>query len=128
MWLVRFPLKSQKLLGPKSRPAQTGGDRTRPACDNEQLGYAKSIMDYLFRWLELRFLSGTQLPLFVTTEATSANAGEVSNRTPRTGVSALIQDGYELGDAPLCSTCGALMVRNGGCYKCVNCGGTTGCS
>ena len=39
---------------------------------NEQLGYAKSIMDYLFRWLELRFLSGTQLSLFVTTEATSA--------------------------------------------------------
>jgi hypothetical protein len=31
---------------------------------NEHLGYAKSIMDYIFRWLELRFLSGTQLPLF----------------------------------------------------------------
>jgi ribonucleoside-diphosphate reductase alpha chain len=33
-------------------------------------------MDYLFRWLELRFLSGTQLPLFTTTAGTSANAGE----------------------------------------------------
>ena len=31
---------------------------------NEELGYAKSIMDYLFRWMELRFLSGKQLPLF----------------------------------------------------------------
>jgi len=31
---------------------------------NPELGYAKSIMDYLFRWIELRFLSGKQLPLF----------------------------------------------------------------
>ena len=43
---------------------------------NEQLGYAKSIADYIFRWLELHFLSGTQLPLFVTTAATSATVGE----------------------------------------------------
>jgi hypothetical protein len=49
-------------------------------------------MDYLFRWLELRFLTGTQLPLFVTTVAASANAGEASNQTPRTGVSALLDD------------------------------------
>jgi ribonucleoside-diphosphate reductase alpha chain len=95
---------------------------------NEQLGYVKSIMDYLFRWLELRFPSGTQLPLFVTTGATSANAGEAPNQTLPTGVSALLQDAYELGDAPLCSTCGALMVRNGSCFKCGNCGGTSGCS
>jgi ribonucleoside-diphosphate reductase alpha chain len=96
---------------------------------NEQLGYAKSIMDYLFRWLELRFLSGTQLPLFVTTAATSANPGEAPNQTPRTVVSTLLEDANEVGgDAPLCSTCGALMVRNGSCYKCVNCGGTSGCS
>jgi ribonucleoside-diphosphate reductase alpha chain len=94
---------------------------------NEQLGYAKSIMDNLFRWLELRFLSGTQLSLFVTTAATSANAGEAPNQTPRTGASALLEEVYEVGDAPLCSTCGALMVRNGSCYKCVNCGGTSGC-
>jgi hypothetical protein len=38
-----------------------------------------------FPWLELRFLSGTQLPLFVTTTATSANASEAPNQTPRTG-------------------------------------------
>jgi ribonucleoside-diphosphate reductase alpha chain len=95
---------------------------------NEQMGYAKSIMDYLFRWLELRFLSGTQLPLFVTTAATSANAGEAPNQTPRTGVSALLENAYEVEDAPLCSNCGALMVRNGSCYKCANCRGTSGCS
>jgi ribonucleoside-diphosphate reductase alpha chain len=85
-------------------------------------------MDYLFRSLELRFLSGTQLPLFTTTAETSANAGETPNQTPSTGVSVLLQDAYEVGDAPLCSTCGALMVRNGSCCKRVNCGGTSGCS
>jgi len=31
-------------------------------------------------------------------------------------------------DAPLCSECGGLMTRNGSCYKCENCGGTSGCS
>jgi ribonucleoside-diphosphate reductase alpha chain len=93
---------------------------------NEELGYAKSIMDYLFRWIELRFLSGKQLPLFVT--KATASAGEAPNQTPRAGVSALLEDAYEAGDAPLCSTCGALMVRNGSCYKCANCGATSGCS
>ncbi|HEY2040815.1 MAG TPA: hypothetical protein VGG95_14180 [Edaphobacter sp.] len=95
---------------------------------NQELGYAKSIMDYLFRWLELRFLSGTQPPLFVTTAATSANEGDAPNQTPRAGVSALLEDVYEAGDAPPCSTCGALMVRNRSCYKCGNWGGTSGCS
>ena len=31
-------------------------------------------------------------------------------------------------DAPPCTTCGAIMVRNGSCYKCLNCGETSGCS
>jgi ribonucleoside-diphosphate reductase alpha chain len=84
---------------------------------NQELGYAKSIMDYHFRWLELRFLSGTQLLLFVTTAATSASAGEAPNHTPRTGVSTLLEDAYGVGDAPLCSACGALMVRNGSCLQ-----------
>ena len=31
-------------------------------------------------------------------------------------------------DAPGCSDCGSIMVRNGSCYKCLNCGSTSGCS
>ena len=94
---------------------------------NEEMGYAKSIMDYLFRWMELRFLSGTQLPLFVTKEAASGNAGRVPNQASAS-ISHFLLFAYEVGDAPLCMTCGSLMVRNGSCYKCVNCGGTSGCS
>ena len=94
---------------------------------NEELGYAKSIMDYLFRWIELRFLSGKQLALFAAQAAADKNAGDESNQAS-TSVSQFRQDSYEAGDAPLCTTCGSLMVPNGSCYKCGNCGGTSGCS
>jgi ribonucleoside-diphosphate reductase alpha chain len=93
---------------------------------SEELGYAKSIMDYLFRWLELRFLSGKQLTLFAKTALTSEAAME-PNLSPSTVFGNLLGTS-ETGDAPLCSSCGALMVPNGSCYKCSNCGGTSGCS
>jgi ribonucleoside-diphosphate reductase alpha chain len=72
---------------------------------NEEMGYAKSIMDYLFRWMELRFLSGSQLPLFATKEAASVNAGRVPIQPPAS-ISHFLHDAYEVGDAPLCTTCG----------------------
>ena len=34
----------------------------------------------------------------------------------------------DMGDAPSCHTCGAIMVRNGSCYRCMSCGSTSGCS
>ena len=97
---------------------------------SEELGYAKSIMDYLFRWLELRFLSGKQLALFAKTASTS-NVAAVTAMEPNLASSAVfgkLLGATETGDAPLCSSCGALMVPNGSCYKCSNCGGTSGCS
>jgi ribonucleoside-diphosphate reductase alpha chain len=206
---------------------------------NEQIGYAKSIMDYLFRWIELRFLQGTQLDLFAglsaqpsipvhgtvtapantvtTTPASqvslssfaaqpplssfaagggSASASptptrpeaakpasafaayahnpilpehfpeEIQDRTaPQGGLQPGIapdlqaRSGFEssspsslgpsplsledrgiyhtasalrsvvnMGDAPSCATCGAIMTRNGSCYRCGECGSTSGCS
>jgi ribonucleoside-diphosphate reductase alpha chain len=94
---------------------------------NQELGYAKSIMDYLFRWIELHFLSGKQLALFVAHAAADKQAGDDSNQAPA-NISQSHQDGYETVDAPPCATCGSLMVPNGSCYKCGNCGGTSGCS
>ena len=94
---------------------------------NGELGYAKSIMDYLFGWMELRFLSGKQLPLFIATTTGGDNTGSESKQLPAS-VSQFRQDSYEAGDAPLCTTRGSLMVPNGSCYKCSNCGGTSGCS
>jgi len=179
---------------------------------SEELGYAKSIMDYLFRWMQLRFLSGQQLDLFanlkqstlpaaaaptsavistgspatsvISTEAqrsgetpvlfgdaTPAQAtpathelhGEAfqySDRTPpQQGIApdleasggltdngqlktenytvvdrsvfhtaSAMQSMYNMGDAPSCSTCGSIMTRNGSCYRCMECGSTSGCS
>jgi ribonucleoside-diphosphate reductase alpha chain len=153
---------------------------------NEQIGYAKSLMDYIFRWLNLRFLSGEQLTLFAGLGpqaapipetptilsgsdpdpdehnqlsrlaeemakrsftgmgSTSAPSGSIAPEATISASSAssapALQDRglfhasdamrsmYEMGDAPSCSTCGAIMVRNGSCYRCMSCGSTSGCS
>jgi ribonucleoside-diphosphate reductase alpha chain len=95
---------------------------------NEELGYAKSIMDYLFRWMQLRFLSGKQLPLFTQQMAVVERQGSEDANRATASISQYLENSYEVGDAPLCVTCGSLMVRNGSCHKCANCGGTSGCS
>jgi ribonucleoside-diphosphate reductase alpha chain len=88
---------------------------------NPQIGYAKSLMDYLFRWLELRFLKGEQGILFELQSGT---------QPPRkaTNVVEALASLVSLGDAPTCQFCGSLMTRNGSCYRCMECGGTSGCS
>ncbi len=88
---------------------------------NPKIGYAKSLMDYLFRWLELRFMKGEQGILF--------QLQSPSHPLRETGsvVKALGQV-VGLGDAPACQFCGSLMVRNGSCYRCMECGSTSGCS
>ena len=174
---------------------------------NPEIGYAKSIMDYIFRWIQMRFLSGTQLDLFaglkpsasvpvqgqvaapantvvpshysnsvILSEAkdperlhgthtaenlsttNSFDIPEYADRTPpASGIapdlsarSGLTENGQrstdnfedrgiyhtasamrsmiDMGDSPSCATCGAIMTRNGSCYRCNECGSTSGCS
>jgi len=166
---------------------------------NVQLGYAKSLMDYIFRWLNLRFLSGEQLTLFAglapqapqlpaspslapevdadedqaaaTQQHIARLAEEVAKRLNQVSSGAGVSSGggvsgggvapevrprqappaasthappmqdrglyhaadamrgmYDMGDAPSCNVCGAIMVRNGSCYRCMSCGSTSGCS
>jgi ribonucleoside-diphosphate reductase alpha chain len=228
---------------------------------DEQIGYAKSLMDYLFRWMQLRFLSGHQLSLFnlkslaaqpsatapslsfrsaaeesasaslpLSASASPSNAAILSDaldtaailsgaqaaqpsvpvtgtvnapdnivlpnepsgpwaldpdpgvpgqlagwggdpslsndrRAPQQGIAPDLTASYDLssraersaaegpasglpsvpdrglyhaatamksmynmGDAPSCSTCGSIMTRNGSCYRCMECGSTSGCS
>ena len=208
---------------------------------NPEIGYAKSIMDYIFRWIQMRFLSGHQLDLFTNMNANGDNSGEASSsdavipsvpqrveaesggpriapETPRQSTTphaaldtlsaadvspqailqrearthlgdasaanhraisdedifdngagsryeddrtppqhgiapdpsvraenaiqtaaALADRGiyhasdamksmYDMGDAPSCATCGAIMTRSGSCYRCMSCGSTSGCS
>src|SRR5437588_2541296 len=108
-----------------------------------EIGFAKSIMDYIFRWLQLRFLTGQQQLLFDNLRLRPAGAlpegtGEVSsatpevrNRKPVTGsvhAADALSSLVDLGDAPTCSFCGSIMTRNGSCYRCMSCGSTSGCS
>ena len=86
-----------------------------------KIGYAKSLTDYLFRWLELRFLKGEQGLLFELPRQ------PLPRREVTSAVEGLGQV-VELGDAPPCQFCGSLMVRNGSCYRCMTCGSTSGCS
>jgi ribonucleoside-diphosphate reductase alpha chain len=87
---------------------------------NQHVPYAKSIMDYIFRWLGMKFLGP---------DAAENVAGESPNMTPtEPEPQQSLQFEQAFADAPLCSECGGLMTRNGSCYKCENCGSTSGCS
>jgi ribonucleoside-diphosphate reductase alpha chain len=87
---------------------------------NPQVPYAKSIMDYIFRWLGAKFLG----PEYAVSEAGNAPVLRPTEPEPQQSLAFA----PVVSDAPLCSECGGFMTRNGSCYKCENCGGTSGCS
>jgi len=108
---------------------------------NPDVRFAKSIVDYIFRWMAAKFLSPEaqfragvnnreevtvstpeQLALDVKAAVPSAPS---SPSAPSVSRFAAIQNQE---DAPPCSTCGSIMVRSGACYKCTNCGTTSGCA
>ncbi|MGD0449221.1 MAG: vitamin B12-dependent ribonucleotide reductase, partial [Candidatus Dormibacteria bacterium] len=106
---------------------------------NPEIPIAKSIVDYIFRWLGSRFLSAekqteigiirrdaeeTETPPPVEGPANSAQVLMSLGLDPITPTSTF----QNQADAPSCSECGSLMVRSGACYKCHNCGATSGCS
>jgi ribonucleoside-diphosphate reductase alpha chain len=111
---------------------------------NPEIPIAKSIMDYIFRWLASRFLPWEERDALgiirrdgtepgdepeVETRIVAAPAAAAAARhdvpvVSRTAPTAFLNQE----DAPSCSDCGSLMVRSGACYKCLNCGGTSGCS
>src|ERR1700674_1719968 len=106
---------------------------------NKEIPIAKSIVDYIFRWMASHFLpiedqdeAGVirrDVPATTTAPATSPEA-KPSNElkviaTPANGIQKIA---FINTDAPACPDCGAITVRSGSCYKCLNCGATTGCS
>jgi len=98
--------------------------------NNPEIRFAKSITDYVFHWMALRFLpdhpvatGGREAPVRPATATAPARPGQASDMQsgePRT---------HEMmTDSPTCPECGSLMVRNASCYRCFNCGTTNGCS
>jgi ribonucleoside-diphosphate reductase alpha chain len=109
---------------------------------NPDIPMAKSIMDYIFRWLATKFLDGdAQQEVGVVRPEPEEPANKensagkkvisITSQAPRGGapvttissVTSLYQQ-----DAPPCPDCGAIMIRSGACYKCMNCGAVSGCS
>jgi ribonucleoside-diphosphate reductase alpha chain len=109
---------------------------------NPDIPMAKSIMDYIFRWLATKFLDGdAQQEVGVIRQETEETVSKenpagkkvisITAQVPRggapvasiSGVTSLYQQ-----DAPPCPDCGAIMIRSGACYKCMNCGAVSGCS
>ena len=105
---------------------------------NPQIPYAKSIVDYLFRWMASKFLDEeAKREVGVIVEDSSAVKDAPVAALAAAPSVASLRDGKDGGmrqafinqaDAPPCPDCGSIMVRNGACYKCMNCGATSGCS
>jgi ribonucleoside-diphosphate reductase alpha chain len=97
---------------------------------NPEVPFAKSIVDYIFRWLASKFLTTEeQLQAGVhVIEKAAATGAEAASRNAETKSLNDMKSMYALDDAPTCAACGSIMVRNGSCYKCMNCGETSGCS
>jgi ribonucleoside-diphosphate reductase alpha chain len=139
---VKLDLFCEKFAHTRFEPSGWSG--------NPDIGYAKSIMDYIFRWLQLRFLTGQQQMLFESFRPRTAVSGPQSEGVPfiaEGGADAsssaphphppkmgpvhaadALSGIVDLGDAPTCSFCGSIMTRNGSCYRCGSCGSTSGCS
>ncbi len=87
---------------------------------NSTVPYAKSIMDYIFRWLGAKFLG----PEYAAGDAGDAPKLQMTEPSPQQSLPFPVITA----DAPSCAECGSIMTRNGSCFKCGNCGGTSGCS
>jgi ribonucleoside-diphosphate reductase alpha chain len=125
---------------------------------NAEIRNASSITDYVFRWLALQFVPGYRESLNVArTQPELAMPGlleemkkKINRPVPELPISedtdvlevpetsngnghedsrlTLTSSFQNQGDAPTCPTCGHVAVRNGACYKCLNCGESLGCS
>jgi ribonucleoside-diphosphate reductase alpha chain len=108
---------------------------------NSDIPIAKSIVDYLFRWLGIKFLG--HAPASATHDTAKEDPLEAHGVQPVGDNQLSLINGIKNGshtppvedtafvsqtDAPPCTDCGAIMVRRGACYSCLNCGATSGCS
>ncbi|HEX5480819.1 MAG TPA: vitamin B12-dependent ribonucleotide reductase [Dehalococcoidia bacterium] len=113
--------------------------------ENRDIPVAQSIIDYVFRWLASRYMSpeeayevgvmtpevkaalaAGQYPLPLQAPAAHNGVGESQAETVPQEYRAPRANGQA--DAPACAVCGWIMIRSGTCYRCENCGSTSGCS
>ena len=115
--------------GPEiAEKASAGGDvavAAAPGVDRKASGKTNGKMDLVS--MAAAILAGGRTTAAATEPAALAVAPAAVNRSVvPTGLGAQMQD--LMGDAPFCDVCGHITVRNGACYKCLNCGNSIGCS
>jgi ribonucleoside-diphosphate reductase alpha chain len=104
--------------------------------NNPDIPIAKSVSDYIFRWLGKKFLiedrgESPMSDVKISAE-TAKKPGAILNAAATKAASVLEKNEkfvFETqSDAPPCHECGSIMIRSGSCYKCLECGSTSGCS
>ena len=126
--------------------------------ENRDIPFAKSLVDYIFRWMGMQFVPGYREANAPSRPSETSGApgmrmdlsaaGEPKGHAPRpdtvaaihitqtqteidvvTSSASMLSDYMDrVGDAPACDVCGNVTVRSGTCYKCLNCGNSMGCS
>ena len=86
---------------------------------SKEIPHADSILDYVFRWMGTKYLNVSK----ESSETFETPLGNVLVESPA------VTEGFQNQlDAPPCVACGSIMVRSGSCFRCMNCGETSGCS
>ena len=96
--------------------------------NNPDIPIAKSLVDYIFRWLDITFPNGATPELAVSTNKPAAALVEKQEPTAMTDAEKQLSQIQNQEDAPVCDQCGHITTRNGACYRCHNCGNSMGCS
>jgi len=141
MWATAFSLALQHGVPLKALTSKMVNTSFEPSgwTGTEEFGFAKSIPDYLGRWLQSRFGEGKQLALFNNHAPLAAETGAgmiVPSYVPPVPVEqeqsltdmakATRREEPGLADAPLCSSCGGAMRPTGRCWSCTSCGTSNG--
>jgi len=92
---------------------------------NPEIPFAKSITDYIFRWLAAKFLSPEDAQAVGVQRSVADGERAPSEKVAPASAAGAFRN---QADAPSCHVCGSIMMRNGSCYRCANCGTTSGCS
>ena len=109
---------------------------------SKEIPHADSILDYVFRWMGTKYLNEDSSDTVAKQARMAMSADEVkladesagpSPVTPTPVAVPLVDSSSTVGfqnqlDAPPCAECGSIMVRSGSCFRCMNCGATSGCS
>ncbi len=100
---------------------------------NPEIPMAKSLVDYIFKWLGSKFMTAEEKQAIGIVSRDSSSTGPIAVTEQQVAARSAISEEHKLAfetqaDAPACHECGSIMVRSGSCYRCLNCGATSGCS